>query len=1810
MIQSQRTVTTVSAGVRSLIMVALLAFALSVGAERAEAGCDVIPPAVQAFRASRGTTDRPFARPGDWVRLALDPTCDAGAAGFGPASNLVVSVVFRPPGGGPRNVVALATNCAGVDTASCAALPDVANATCVTVNGAGNPAGLERIDSTTLRFRFPDSDALFMAANDDFTFTGPATIAVSTTGNPLPCGLAASTCANTAGLLACIDELYAENGTCNQQPSPTFPHFTALPPPNDYQGLCTTPAPPCTGLVDEVRFAVDAGGNILLPMDWRGVRVDRDAVPVARLLRATSTVEAYEGRGVPLRITDLQSLGSFSPEGVKLPPLFDPQSDPTTAATATFFGSTDAAETVLRIARHRIASKQCVGGINDELPCRNNVDCPGATCAPPVCTAGSNAGSACSLDFECPGGECGPGLFDFSTRLLADAGPIVLRLGACIGGANALAACTNDSQCSGGQCGAFTLTALDPVPLDGLNQSDDLNAFVMHESIAQPPADLNGDGDTSDPVIKLSDRVTGNVEAIGIAGSEGRAVARVQQPPFSFPVLAVDEDVVAFLEPEPWQAATDANANARRFDTILRVYRLGMGEATNASAPIAADAAPLVNDRSLAISDAMVFFRSSEAANATQQTTRVSVDSAGNQAMGATQDPHNLMPSLSADGRYVAFFSHATNLVPNDTFNLYDVFVHDRVTGATTRVSVSGSGAQAAGPSYFSPFLSGDGRYVAFASGAPNLVVGDTDLWQDIFVHDRDADADGNFDETGPGERATVRVSVASDGTQANFTSWNDVGSISPDGRFVVFYSEASNLVAGDGNGVRDVFVHDRDADADGIFDETGPGQRATVRASVDSNGNEGSGRSTNGTASADGRYVTFESEACNLIPGDCVATGDTNGVTDVFLRDRDVDEDGVFDEPGAVATTRVSVDATGTQGNGASFEPRISADSSTIVFTSLANNLVAGDTNGFRDIFAFERATGRITVLTVSPGGQVGTSNSGSPTVSGDGRFVTFDSRATNLTTDVTTSIPKTYLHDRLTRLTTLLSLNVDGLAANHWMSPPPSISLDGTTVAFASYATDLVPGDTNGYWDIFVRGPAPGSGDLSGDGLADDTILRALDTTTGSPATIVDLCPAGRVAVAAGRAAFLRPEGAGTSPNLAACPTGPLVAGKPDLNGDSDATDDVVHLWNGTAVQNLGRAAVDIALSDSWVAARLSEAGDGGTNLNGDADASDTVVHVHPVVGGAWTNVGQAADSLALEGDLAAFLTPEAAQGGDDLNDDSDSDDRVVQTYDAATSTLSNTGQAAEEIVLGSAGLVAFRTLEARQGAQDLNGDSDTADGVLQVYDAATDMVINSGHAVTPCRLEACNPRVPYRVGNDTVTFLTLEADQGEDLNNDGDIADLVLQVLNVRQGCSGSGGGEACHTLAAASAGICTDTAAACADDGACPGGECFVPPGGCLRNLGNACNPVNGSGCVVGPQFCQPILGAPSMGTCYAIENACTSDAACAPGVACSRAGQDFQRLVNPLADVGGGTSILTSAGRCIEDRVTACTVSSQCETGEFCNGATCKRQHGVCAGDADCPTGAVCRPDLLTATADDADLDELPDAIDNCAHVANIVQEDTDGDGAGDACDLASCGNGVVELDEECDDGNVSDGDGCESDCRLVTVLVPGSALVVQHRASGERSVSFGSRGEGLTAPVGAGQDPTVVGAQLDLFNEITGERASIELPASNWTGLGAPAGSRGYKYRDRYNLLGPCRVALFKPGKILKAICRGSDIDFSLDEAQQGTLNVSVRFGAGSGALKFCTSFGGTVVADWPLVGDAAGRFKARKALPPAACPG
>src|SRR5262245_23307397 len=168
--------------------------------------------------------------------------------------------------------------------------------------------------------------------------------------------------------------------------------------------------------------------------------------------------------------------------------------------------------------------------------------------------------------------------------------------------------------------------------------------------------DLNGDGDTTDHVVTLVDRTTGQPQPIGADGAPGRAVARIQQPPFSFPAVAAEENVVAFLEPEPGQGNEDENHNGRVFDTVVRVFRLG-AELTSDGVPTPGNAAPLINGRSLVVSNRRVFFRTSEAAVARQTTTVVSVASDG------TLGNENLFPSspsISADGRFVAFDSSAS----------------------------------------------------------------------------------------------------------------------------------------------------------------------------------------------------------------------------------------------------------------------------------------------------------------------------------------------------------------------------------------------------------------------------------------------------------------------------------------------------------------------------------------------------------------------------------------------------------------------------------------------------------------------------------------------------------------------------------------------------------------------------------------------------------------------------------------------------------------------------------------------------------------------------------------------------------------------------------------------------------------------------------------------------------------------------------------------------------------------------------------------------------------------------------------------
>jgi hypothetical protein len=362
------------------------------------------------------------------------------------------------------------------------------------------------------------------------------------------------------------------------------------------------------------------------------------------------------------------------------------------------------------------------------------------------------------------------------------------------------------------------------------------------------------------------------------------------------------------------------------------------------------------------------------------------------------------------------------------------------LTRPTRRVSVSSSARAASRPSTrdvissIKPDISADGRVIVFNSNAEDLVAGD-DNGLDIF----DILARDVIDGT------TEMVTVSTTGAQADADP-PGYCVVSADGRYVAFDSWATMLVPADTNSRPDVFVRDRVLGT-------------TERVSVDSNGAEADGRSQDPTISADGRYVAFDSGASNLVPGDT-----TSFWQDVFVRDRQ-----------AGTTERLSVTAGGIEGDAASYNPTLSADGAWVAFWSDASNLVPGDAPFTSDVLIVERATHAIELVSVTWDGAsndapLGVGPYGRPAVSDDGRFVAFNHGATNIVPDDTNGVNDVFVRDRVLGTTERVSVGVSGAEANG-PSIFPSISSDGRFVAFESDATNLVAGDTNGVADVFVR-------------------------------------------------------------------------------------------------------------------------------------------------------------------------------------------------------------------------------------------------------------------------------------------------------------------------------------------------------------------------------------------------------------------------------------------------------------------------------------------------------------------------------------------------------------------------------------------------------------------------------------------------------------------------------------------------------------------------------------------------------------------
>ena len=439
--------------------------------------------------------------------------------------------------------------------------------------------------------------------------------------------------------------------------------------------------------------------------------------------------------------------------------------------------------------------------------------------------------------------------------------------------------------------------------------------------------------------------------------------------------------------------------------------------------------------------------------------------------------------SINADGRFIAFESLDNTHVAGDVNPGTDIFVRDRSSSTTELINVSSDGLQGindpldATP-FGSPMISHSGRYVAFASSAPNLVPGDTNQALDVFLRDRK-------------KGLTTLVSVsstsgASSETSANGDSW--FPSVSADGRYVAFASDASNLMDGDANGARDVYLRDLKI-------------QKTVRISIGHDGSEAPGAWPSDCPSIDpkGRYVTFESFARNLVPGD------DNGNGDVFLHDR---------MNGKTEIVSLSSDGSASKSRGLAYSAStcggaghsMSSDGRYVVFWSTVTDYIPNDSPSWSDIFVRDRQTGRTERVNVSSFGEEANNQTNYASISPDGRYVVFASSASNLSSEDPSVSPAgmlpmdpignndVFVHDRELGITQLVSLSEGGDPAFDPGGSAPSTcqnnSIQGNSVSsggrFVSYQScyGYVADDVNQLWDTYVldRGPDLGVGDFKG--------------------------------------------------------------------------------------------------------------------------------------------------------------------------------------------------------------------------------------------------------------------------------------------------------------------------------------------------------------------------------------------------------------------------------------------------------------------------------------------------------------------------------------------------------------------------------------------------------------------------------------------------------------------------------------------------------------------------------------------------------
>ena len=445
------------------------------------------------------------------------------------------------------------------------------------------------------------------------------------------------------------------------------------------------------------------------------------------------------------------------------------------------------------------------------------------------------------------------------------------------------------------------------------------------------------------------------------------------------------------------------------------------------------------------------------AAAARPKTRLVSINAAGNGG-----DNTSVLPQMTPDGRFVVFISRASDLGPTDTNGLNDIYVRDLRTKTTTLVTVNAAGTDAGDAASSNPAISANGRYVLFTSTADDLVAGDNNGLDDVFVRDLK-------------KGITTLVSVNAAGTGPGDGQSAALG-ITPEGRFALFESLADDLAGSDSNQQFDVFVRDL---------KKGTTTLVSVNAAGTASGN---GLSVGAVITPDARFVAFTSRASDLV------AGDTNGHDDVFVRDL---------KTGAIRLVSINLTRTATA-NGSSFFPIITPNGRFIVFTSQANDLVAGDSNGFVDVFIRDLKNDTTALVSVNAAGTSGgDGNSGQAIVTPNGGLVFFTSFADDLVAADTNHQEDVFVRDLKTGVTKLVSLNAAGTDSGTGAAAEPRITADGRIVIFESTADDLVANDSNGKEDVFVRNLKKGLTTLAS---VDAAGAASASGASGAPAVTPD--------------------------------------------------------------------------------------------------------------------------------------------------------------------------------------------------------------------------------------------------------------------------------------------------------------------------------------------------------------------------------------------------------------------------------------------------------------------------------------------------------------------------------------------------------------------------------------------------------------------------------------------------------------------------------------------------------------------------------